>query len=105
MTYPSGRQVATTFDFADRPYSAVAGTTTYVASASYLPFGPEAQLVFGNGTTQTRSYDLRYRPLENRLAGSAGTIADYLYGEDPAGNITSIHDALDATFNRDFAYL
>jgi RHS repeat-associated protein len=104
MTYPSGRQVAYGFDFADRPFSAASGTTTFVASASYLPFGPEAQLVFGNGTTQTRSYDLRYRPVENRLAGSAAPIADYLYGEDPAGNITSIHDALDATFNRDFAY-
>jgi RHS repeat-associated protein len=104
MTYPSGRQVAYTFDFADRPFSAASGTTTYVASASYLPFGPEAQLVFGNGTTQTRRYDLRYRPVENRLDGSAAPIADYLYSEDPAGNITAIHDALDATFNRDFAY-
>ncbi|HLX11141.1 MAG TPA: carboxypeptidase regulatory-like domain-containing protein, partial [Thermoanaerobaculia bacterium] len=104
MTYPSGRQVAYGFDFADRPFSAASGTTTYVASASYLPFGPEAQLVFGNGTTQTRSYDLRYRPVENRLDGSAAPIADYLYGEDPVGNITSIHDALDASFNRDFAY-
>src|SRR5262249_44821673 len=36
--------------------------------------------------------------------GSAGPIADYLYTEDPAGNITAIHDGLDATFNRDFAY-
>ncbi|HEY6324756.1 MAG TPA: carboxypeptidase regulatory-like domain-containing protein, partial [Thermoanaerobaculia bacterium] len=104
MTYPSGRQVAYTFDFADRPFSASAGATTYVASASYLPFGPEAQLVFGNGTTQTRSYDLRYRPVENRLDGSAAPIADYLYSEDPAGNITAIHDAMDATFNRDFTY-
>jgi RHS repeat-associated protein len=104
MTYPSGRQVAYGFDFADRPFSASAGTTTYVASASYLPFGPEAQLVFGNGTTQTRSYDLRYRPVENRLDGSSSPIADYLYTEDPAGNITGIHDALDATFNRNFAY-
>jgi RHS repeat-associated protein len=104
MTYPSGRQVGYTFDFADRPYSAAAGTTTYVAAASYLPFGPEARLVFGNGTTQARSYDLRYRPVENRLDGSTALIADYLYGEDAAGNITSIHDALDATYNRDFAY-
>jgi RHS repeat-associated protein len=104
MTYPSGRQVAYAFDFADRPFSAAAGATTYVASASYLPFGPEAQLVFGNGTTQTRSYDLRYRPVENRLDGSSSPIADYLYSEDAIGNITAIHDALDATFNRDFGY-
>jgi RHS repeat-associated protein len=104
ITYPSGRQVTYTFDFADRPFSAASGATTYVAAASYLPFGPEAQLAFGNGTTQTRSYDLRYRPLKNRLDGSSSPIADYLYGEDAAGNITSIHDALDATFNRDFGY-
>jgi RHS repeat-associated protein len=107
MTYPSGRQVTYTFDFADRPYSAASGTITYVASASYLPFGPEAQLVFGNGTTQRRGYDLRYRPLENRLDGGAGgssPIADYQYAEDAAANITAIHDALDASFNRDFAY-
>jgi len=104
ITYPSGRQVAYSFDFADRPFSAASGATTYVASASYLPFGPEAQLTFGNGTTQTRSYDLRYRPLENRLDGSASPIADYLYNEDPAGNVTAIHDAMDAAFNRDFGY-
>jgi RHS repeat-associated protein len=104
MTYPSGRQVAYGFDFADRPFSAASGGTTYVASATYLPFGPEAQLVLGNGTTQTRSYDLRYRQLENRLDGSSSPLADYLYSEDAAGNVTAIHDGLDATFDRDFAY-
>jgi YD repeat-containing protein len=104
ITYPSGRQVAYTFDFADRPVSAAAGSTVFVASASYLPFGPESQLAFGNGTVQSRGYDLRYRPLENRLDGGSGPIADYLYGEDGVGNITSIHDAINATFNRDFAY-
>jgi YD repeat-containing protein len=107
ITYPSGRQVAYTFDFADRPLSAAAGATTYVTAASYLPFGPETQLVFGNGTTQARAYDLRYRPVENRLdagPGSASPIADYLYSEDAVGNVTAIHDALDATFNRDFGY-
>jgi RHS repeat-associated protein len=104
MTYPSGRQVAYSFDFADRPFSAASGGTTYVASATYLPFGPQAQLVLGNGTTQTRSYDRRYRPLENRLDGSSSPLADYLYSEDAVGNVTAIHDALDATFDRDFGY-
>src|SRR5262249_3355166 len=65
---------------------------------------PETQVLFGNGTRQTRSYDLRYRPIENRLDGSSVPIADYLYSEDAVGNITAIHDALDASFNRDFAY-
>ncbi|HEX3527742.1 MAG TPA: carboxypeptidase regulatory-like domain-containing protein [Thermoanaerobaculia bacterium] len=104
LTYPSGRQVTYGFDFADRPASAASPTTVYVASAAYLPFGPETRLALGNGTVKTMTYDLRYRPLENRLDGSSSTIADYLYQEDAVGNITEIHDALDAGFNRDFGY-
>jgi RHS repeat-associated protein len=104
MTYPSGRIVTYAFDFVGRPLTAVSGGTTLVSSASYLPFGPATQLVFGNGTTKTMIYDSRYRVLENKLTSSAGVIADYNYAEDPAGNITQIHDATDPTFNRDFGY-
>jgi hypothetical protein len=104
ITYPSGRVVDYSFDYADRPYSAASGATSYVTSASYLPFGPATQLVFGNGTTQTMQYDARYRPSENQLAAGMTSLADYTYTSDALGNITAIHDALDATRNRDFAY-
>src|SRR5262249_42633983 len=104
LTYPSGRQVTASFDFADRPFSAASVTTSYVASTSYLPFGPEAQTVFGNGTVRTFTSAQRYRPVENRLDGSGGPLADYLYAEDPVGNITGLHDALAPGFDRDFAY-
>jgi RHS repeat-associated protein len=104
VTYPSGRLVSYTFDFADRPLTASSGATTFVSTASYLPFGPETSLGYGNGTTKSMTYDLRYRPLENKLTSTGGTIADYTYQEDAAGNITQIHDALDATYNRDFGY-
>ena len=73
-------------------------------SAAYLPFGPMTSIAFGNGTTRTVSYDARYRVLENKVTGPAGTIADYNYAEDNKGNITQIHDATNATFNRDFGY-
>jgi len=102
--YPSGRQVTYGFDFADRPVTATAGTTPLVSAVSYLPFGPETQTTFGNGTTRTMSFDQRYRPLENRLAGSAGPLADYLYQEDGVGNITALRDALDSGYDRTFAY-
>ena len=61
-------------------------------------------MVYGNSTTRTVQYDARYRPSENKLTGASGTLADFTYQEDATGNITQIHDALDATYNRDFTY-
>ena len=104
ITYPSGRQVGYTFDFADRPASAASGSTSFVSSTSYAPFGPETQLSFGNATTRTATFDQRYRPSEIKLAKGTTALADYLYQEDPVGNITQIHDGLDASYNRDFSY-
>ena len=104
MTYPSGRVVNYAFDFADRPQSVSSSGTTYVGSTSYLPFGPQTQLIFGNGTTSTMSYDVRYRPVENKLAGGAGVIADYGYSEDALGNVTAIRDLVDPSYNRSFGY-
>lgn len=100
-----------TYDAANRP-SAVTRrdctgcpTLPIVTSASYLPFGPETQIAFGNGTQQTKSYDSRYQITENKLTGpGAVTVADYVYATDPAGNITTIHDAVDASFDRSFGY-
>lgn len=102
--YPSGRTVTYGVDFADRPLSAAAGATSIVTSAGYLPFGPLTSIVYGNGTTKTFIYDARYCPLENKLTGPGGAIADYVYVTDPSGNITQIHDTVDPGYNRDFGY-
>jgi len=104
LVYPSGRTVHYTYDFANRPDSATDGTSPVITSASYLPFGPLTQLAYGNGTTKTMAFDARYRLTENTLTGPSGMIAGYTYAEDAAGNITQIHDAVDSTYNRDFAY-
>ncbi|MBV8520263.1 MAG: RHS repeat protein [Acidobacteria bacterium] len=104
ILYPSGRTVTYTYDFGNRPVTVTADSTAIVSGASYLPFGPAAQLTFGNGTTKTVTFDTRYRPTENKLVGTSGTVADYTYQEDAVGNITEIHDAVSATYNRDFSY-
>jgi YD repeat-containing protein len=104
ITYPSGRLVTYTFDFADRALSAASAGTNFVTSANYLPFGPEGQVTFGNGTTKSMTYDARYRPLENKLTSGLGVLADYQYSEDAVGNITAIRDAVDPGYNRDFGY-
>jgi RHS repeat-associated protein len=103
VTYPSGRLVQYTFDFAGRPLTAFDGTPL-VSSASYLPFGPATSIAYGNGTTKTMQYDARYRVTENKLTTPVSVIADYLYQEDATGNITQIHDATNAAYNRDFGY-
>lgn len=104
ILYPSGRLLTYTFDLADRPRAAVLDGADIITSASYHPFGPIRQLAFGNGTTKTMTLDNRYRPLENKLTGPSGTLAEYDYIHDAAGNITQIHDAVDAAYNRDFGY-
>jgi RHS repeat-associated protein len=93
------------YDFADRPRSVSRGAAPIITSASYQPFGPEGELVFANGTVQSKTYDARYRMTANKLtAAGAVTIADYAYTTDPAGNITAIHDQVAPGYNRDFGY-
>jgi len=104
MRYPSGRTVTWTFDLAGRPITAATGSTTLVASASYLPFGPATAIVFGNGTTRQTSYDMRYRLQANVLSHSGSAVASYQYHYDNAGNITGIDDQIDPSFTRSFGY-
>jgi len=105
VTYPSGRVVTYTYDFADRAVSAVSGGTTYVSSVAYEPFGPERTLAFGNGTTRTTTWNERYQPATLALTGGAvGSAVSYTYGLDPLGNITSLTDNGNAAYSRTFAY-
>jgi RHS repeat-associated protein len=108
MRYPSGRRVTYQYDYAGRPVTA-AGTyggesTTFVSAAAYLPFGPLTSLSLGNGTTETRGYDGRYRQVTNTLSSGTVTLAQYTYSIDPAGNITSIADAANPSYSRTFGY-
>jgi RHS repeat-associated protein len=104
ISYPAGFDAAYTYDFADRPSSVSAFGASIVASATYLPFSPITELAFGNDTTRTMTYTSRYLPSENQLVGPEGTIAHYTYATNAAGDITQIHDASSAAYNRDFAY-
>lgn len=112
MRYPGLLNVLYTFDYADRAQTANARVTiefseinrTIVSSATYLPFGPARELVFGNGTTRTIDYDNRYRPSFNTLTRPGGNIARYSYVHDDRGNITKIADALDSSFDRTYGY-
>jgi len=107
LTYPSGRIIDYTYDFADRQLSAVSGATVYVASATYLPFGPIETITYGNNTVKRMSYDLRYRPLTNNLEKGL-TNPTYLmrntYGFDPGQNLTTLTNVDATQFSRTFSY-
>jgi RHS repeat-associated protein len=102
VKYPSTQlTVQYGFDYAGRPTSA----SNLVTTASYLPFGPLKNLSFANGTTQTLGYDARYRVTSNSLGVTGqNPLAQYTYGYDATGNITSILDATDPGYDRTFQY-
>src|SRR2546430_7026636 len=77
VTYPSSFAVNYTYDFANRQIAVLSGATTWVSSASYLPFGPLTSLSYGNGMTKTIQYDNRYRVTDSALANGSFTIAHY----------------------------
>ena len=101
---PSGRALTYAFDYADRPASVQSATTTYVSAAAYLPFGPLTQVTFGNGTTQTLSYDQRYMPLENKVANASTTLYDAAYTTNGPGFITAITDNVNGNYSQEFSY-
>jgi hypothetical protein len=72
------------YDYAGRPISLASQATVLVSSASYLPFGPETEVVFGNSLAQRKTYDARYRLTSNQLVptGTGGALAAYEYQYD-----------------------
>jgi YD repeat-containing protein len=94
ITYPSGRVVNYTLDTAQRVSGVTmtkSGTTATLASSiSYLPFGGNTSLIYGNNLTLTQTYDTQYR-LSSIIAGS---VLNFTYIYDANGNITSITDSI-----------
>ncbi len=96
--------LAYTFDFADRPYSAIAGGTTYVSQATYEPMGPRMGLTYGNGTQQTVTYDQGYHPTEAKVTSGSATLSDLSYTFNSAGYVTQITDNINSGYNQTLSY-
>ncbi|NIW57445.1 MAG: hypothetical protein GWN21_20070, partial [Gammaproteobacteria bacterium] len=104
ITYPSGTISSYTRDPLGRidSVSATTGgvTQTLASNITYLPFGPMEGFAYGNGILMSREFDQDYR-----LTGQTATgVQDLVLGYDPAGNITSLMDGLDASRSQSFAY-
>lgn len=91
--YPDGASVAYTRD-ADGRIASVAATsatgvtTTVVTAINYLPFGPASSYAFGDGQTQTKTFDQDYRP-----TGVVSTPLYLQYTLDAIGNPVALQNA------------
>jgi len=112
-TYPSGRVVNYQFN----QQGQISGVTTQtsaatehvesvVSQAQYLPFGPLANINYGNGTELAIERDKDYRIASIQLKDNE--IVDSLYNVnydyDAANNITQINDALNTKQTQTFVY-
>ncbi|MCX2800796.1 hypothetical protein OQJ68_03260 [Microbulbifer thermotolerans] len=109
ITYPSGRSVTYSRDALGRisaittKDNAQATTQTIVSNIQYHPYGGIASMDYGNGITQSYTYDLDGR-LETVTATGIGDIRSEYYTYDLANNITGIADNLDAGKDRAYIY-
>jgi YD repeat-containing protein len=110
VVYPSGRMVAYQRDALGR-VSAVttkadelAPEVTLAANIAYLPFGPPAELDYGNGQLLTLSYDQDYRLTALQTNDGIAPVQDLAFGYDDSGDVISIFDNLDFTRDQGFTY-
>jgi RHS repeat-associated protein len=79
------------------------GATNLATSITHMPFGPVSGLTYGNGVTDTRTYDLDYRMTAVKDAGSSNI--QYLsFGYNAANNVTSITDNVTSANNQTLTY-
>jgi hypothetical protein len=68
-----------------------------------MPFGPASSWTYGNGVTDTRTFDLDYRMTGVKDAGTSNI--QYLsYSYNAANRVTAITDHVTAADNQTFAY-
>lgn len=94
VTYPSGRIV--TYSRNGSGYITSVTTTyndithTLADNITHAPFGPVKNKGFSNGKTETREFDLQYRPGFIRVQG----ITDLSYTYSSAGNISGVTNSI-----------
>ena len=92
LTYPSGR----TLDYAPNAMGWPTQALPYITAVSYHADGSLQQLSYANGRTLNVTNTIRNQVESIAMAGLVGLE----YGYDPAGNVTSITDALSAASDR-----
>ncbi len=109
ITYPSGLVVNHSYDTQGR-ISGISATrltetaNSIISNTEYLAFGPVKGMAYGNGLTNTLTYDQDYR-LNTLNTGSAlGTVLDLSYDYDLNGNIITLDHLNQSANNQSFSY-
>jgi RHS repeat-associated protein len=108
ITYPSGAVVSYTGDIMGRVTSVSAqapggSSVPVVSSVIYEPFGPSTALTYGNGVSETRSFDQDYRLTALADAGTS-SLQNLSYAYYPTNNVQTITDAVTPGNSQSFSY-
>ncbi len=98
ITYPTAGWVVKYFRDAAGQVTSVTDTqpshspVNLATSITHMPFGPVSGFTYGNGVTDTRTFDQDYRMTSVKDVGTSGNIQYLSYGYDADSNPTSITD-------------
>lgn len=101
ITYPSsGNVISYSPDVLGRP-TQVSG---YVTGVGYWPSGQISQINYANGTVASYNQNARLWPSSFSTQKSSNYFNANSYAYDGVGNLTSINDSVDSSFNRSLGY-
>ncbi len=102
IQYPySNKYITYTLDALGRPTA----INNYVSAVTYWPSGQVKQINYANNTITTYGQNARLWPASFRTSKTGGsTYLNTAYGYDGLGNLKSISDATDTSFNRTMSY-
>ena len=109
IVYPSGFVVAYSRDSMGRTTAVSAQppdgspAVPVLSNVAYQPFGPVKSMSFGNGVTESRSFDQDYR-LTTLTDTGAGALQSLTYSYDAADNVSKIADGVTAAHSQTFGY-
>src|SRR6266496_2782831 len=99
LVYGSGKTLTYAPDAFGRPRQ----VAPYVTSIAYHPTGQPSSFTYANGIQTTIGLNTRQWPSTLQIAKTANLFnMTYLY--DPLGNVASIGDAVDSSYNRTMGY-
>lgn len=100
VTYPDGQVVGFRPDALGRPTE----VSPYVSAIGYHPSGQVSSMAYANGVSTTQAFNARLWPQQMSVIAPAGTLLNTAYGYDGLGNVTSMVDGIDASYNRTLSY-